>query len=132
MPVYFISESPRIFSAWPAIVAGITGVVIGTISGERLLRRIPEQFFRRVVSAIVLAIGHIFSPPRYRDADPGDSKTYTRASCATWAPGNRKLNRAPRPACDSTHISPPCSSTVCRESASPSPSPFLFPAVTNG
>jgi uncharacterized membrane protein YfcA len=57
MPVYFASESARIFSAWPAIVAGITGVVFGTLAGERLLRRIPERLFRRVVSAILLAIG---------------------------------------------------------------------------
>ncbi len=57
MPVYFVSESSRIFSAWPAIVAGAIGVVFGTLAGERLLRRIPEELFRRVVSAILLAIG---------------------------------------------------------------------------
>jgi uncharacterized membrane protein YfcA len=57
MPVYFATESARIFSAWPAIVAGIIGVVLGTLAGERFLRRIPEKLFRRVVSAILLAVG---------------------------------------------------------------------------
>lgn len=57
MPVYFASESSNILSAWPAIVAGAIGVVFGTLAGERLLRRIPEELFRRVVSAILLAIG---------------------------------------------------------------------------
>jgi uncharacterized protein len=57
MPVYFASESARILSAWPAIVAGIAGVVTGTLAGDRLLRRIPEKLFQRVVSAILLAIG---------------------------------------------------------------------------
>ena len=40
MPVYFITESAKIFSAWPAIVAGVIGVVTGTLVGERVLRRI--------------------------------------------------------------------------------------------
>jgi uncharacterized membrane protein YfcA len=57
MPVYFATESAKIFSAWPAIVAGVIGVVIGTLAGERLLRKIPEKLFRRVVSAILVAIG---------------------------------------------------------------------------
>jgi len=57
MPVYFVTESARIFNAWPAIVAAVIGVVFGTVSGERVLRRIPEQLFRRVVSAVLLVVG---------------------------------------------------------------------------
>jgi uncharacterized membrane protein YfcA len=57
MPIYFATESAKIFNAWPAIVAGIIGVVVGTLAGERVLRRIPDKLFRRVVSAILLAIG---------------------------------------------------------------------------
>ncbi len=57
MPVYFATGSAKVFSAWPAIAAGIIGVVLGTLAGERVLRRIPEKLFRRVVSAILLAIG---------------------------------------------------------------------------
>lgn len=57
MPVYFATESARIVSAWPAVVAGIIGVVFGTVAGERVLRRIPEKLFRRVVSAVLLIVG---------------------------------------------------------------------------
>lgn len=57
MPVYFATESTRIFTAWPAIVAGVIGVSVGTLVGERVLRRIPEEVFRRVVSAILLGVG---------------------------------------------------------------------------
>src|SRR5260370_14681304 len=42
MPVYFATESDRIFSAGSAIVAAVIGVVLGTVAGERVLRRIPE------------------------------------------------------------------------------------------
>ena len=31
----------------------------------------------------------------------------TLCGCATWAPGRRMMNRAPRPGSDSTHMSPP-------------------------
>jgi uncharacterized membrane protein YfcA len=35
----------------------VIGVVAGTIAGERVLRKIPEALFRRVVSFIILALG---------------------------------------------------------------------------
>lgn len=57
MPVYFASEYEAIAGVWPAIVAGVIGVVIGTVLGERVLRGIPVKIFRRVVSAVLLAIG---------------------------------------------------------------------------
>ncbi len=57
MPVYFATASREILTAWRAIVWAVIGVVIGTLAGERVLRRIPAKIFRRVVSAILLAIG---------------------------------------------------------------------------
>ena len=57
IPVYVATESGQIFRAYPAVVAGIIGVVIGTIAGESVLRRIPERLFRRVVSGFLLLIG---------------------------------------------------------------------------
>jgi uncharacterized membrane protein YfcA len=57
MPVYFAMESAKIFTASPAIFAGVIGVVAGTVAGERVLRRIPQPFFRRIVSVILLAVG---------------------------------------------------------------------------
>jgi uncharacterized protein len=57
MPVYLSTEFARIFVAWPAILASIIGVVFGTVAGERVLRRMPENLFRRIVSAILIAVG---------------------------------------------------------------------------
>jgi uncharacterized membrane protein YfcA len=34
-------------------------VVLGTLAGEGVLRRIPEPVFRRVVAAVVLALGGV-------------------------------------------------------------------------
>jgi uncharacterized membrane protein YfcA len=33
------------------------GVVAGTLMGSRLLKRIPEETFKRIVSALVLGLG---------------------------------------------------------------------------
>ncbi len=57
MPVYFVTESARMFRFWPVIIAATIGVVLGTVAGERVLRRIPEKIFRRVIAAILTAIG---------------------------------------------------------------------------
>lgn len=57
MPVYFVAEWQRIVTAWPVVLAGVPGVLIGTVAGEGVLRRIPEKLFRRVVSAILIVIG---------------------------------------------------------------------------
>jgi uncharacterized protein len=57
MPVYFITGHRAILAAWSAILAATIGVVIGTLAGERILRRIPETLFRKLVAVLLLAIG---------------------------------------------------------------------------
>jgi uncharacterized protein len=57
MPVYFITGYHAILAAWPAILAATIGVIIGTLVGERILRLIPETLFRKLVAALLLAIG---------------------------------------------------------------------------
>ena len=57
MPVYIVTGWQKMLEAWPVIACAIVGVVLGTLWGVRVLRRIPEKTFRRTVSAILLAIG---------------------------------------------------------------------------
>jgi uncharacterized protein len=57
MPVYFVAERQLILTAWPVILAATAGVLLGTLIGEGVLRRIPDRLFRRVVSAILVVIG---------------------------------------------------------------------------
>lgn len=56
MPLYFAhgSELERL---WRPAVLMTVGVLAGTLLGARLLRRIPERDFRRVVSGVILALG---------------------------------------------------------------------------
>jgi uncharacterized protein len=57
MPVYAWTQGRDILDAWPYLLSATTGVILGTLVGNRVLRWIPESIFRRVVAAIVLALG---------------------------------------------------------------------------
>jgi uncharacterized membrane protein YfcA len=57
MPVYFVIQLHALTHAWPLIVLASAGTLFGTIFGVRVLGRIPERVFRRVVAALLLALG---------------------------------------------------------------------------
>jgi uncharacterized protein len=57
MPVYAVVQGKQVLDIWPILLMAIIGAVIGTLVGERILRRIPEPLFRAVVSMIILALG---------------------------------------------------------------------------
>jgi uncharacterized protein len=53
-PIYMNRAGAELGILWPFVAIGIAGVVIGTLAGEGVLRRIPRERFVQVVS---LAIG---------------------------------------------------------------------------
>src|SRR5438874_8306801 len=57
MPVYFATQYDRILQSWTIVLIAAAGVVAGTLAGTRLLDRIPEHAFQRVVSLLVLGLG---------------------------------------------------------------------------
>lgn len=57
MPVYAATQYRSLVSAWPAMLLATIGVVVGTLAGKPLLRRIPERSYRTIVSVIILALG---------------------------------------------------------------------------
>lgn len=57
MPVYAISEGRALLAIWPLIAIATVFVVAGTLLGRMLLGRVPDRFFRRVVAALILALG---------------------------------------------------------------------------
>ena len=57
MPVYFFSSPATLERLWLSIIAMVAGGAIGTIAGGRVLSRIPELYFRRLVSLLILALG---------------------------------------------------------------------------
>ncbi|MEX2137631.1 MAG: sulfite exporter TauE/SafE family protein [Pirellulales bacterium] len=57
LPVYLFTQGHDILKAWPLMVTATSGVIAGTLSGYYLLRQLSEVLFRRIVSAIILALG---------------------------------------------------------------------------
>lgn len=60
MPVYFASPPPGIGAAWWLIAVSTAGVIAGTLTGERLLGRMPADVFRRTVATVVGLLGLSF------------------------------------------------------------------------
>jgi hypothetical protein len=57
MPVYAATQAHQMAEQWPSMLIATLGVVIGTLSGKWMLSRIPQNVFRMIVAAIVLALG---------------------------------------------------------------------------
>jgi uncharacterized protein len=55
MPVYVATQYAQLLDLWRWIAVAAVGVTFGTVFGSRILVRIPDRWFRRVL-AVVLAI----------------------------------------------------------------------------
>ena len=57
MPVYLATQAHGMWQARIEIVVAIAGVVAGTLLGVKVLRRIPERWFRRAVGLLIVVLG---------------------------------------------------------------------------
>lgn len=57
MPVYFVTQLHALAQVWPMIVLASAGTLVGTVGGVRVLGRIPERVFRRIVATLLVALG---------------------------------------------------------------------------
>jgi uncharacterized membrane protein YfcA len=57
MPVYLAAEHGRLAREVQVIGTAIAGVVVGTLAGQPMLRKIPERLFRKLVGLLVLLLG---------------------------------------------------------------------------
>jgi uncharacterized protein len=57
MPVYLATQWSDLVAIWPSILVATAGVVVGTAFGTRVLGRIPERAFRRIIAWFLLALG---------------------------------------------------------------------------
>jgi uncharacterized membrane protein YfcA len=56
MPVYFVAYSSELRALVTPIVVATVATVAGTVIGGRILRRIPEAWFRRIVAIVLLML----------------------------------------------------------------------------
>jgi hypothetical protein len=57
MPIYFFTSPETVHRLAASIAIMTAGVTIGTVVGGRVLARIPENYFRKIVSLLILALG---------------------------------------------------------------------------
>jgi uncharacterized protein len=57
MPVYLVVERSALLQIWPLLLLATAGVITGTLLGTRLLAKIPESAFRRIVAVILAVLG---------------------------------------------------------------------------
>ena len=57
MPIYVVVEHARLRPLLPLMTNASIGVIIGTVVGGRVLKRIPPSLFGSIVGALVLALG---------------------------------------------------------------------------
>lgn len=57
MPVYLATEWREISRIWPLLLTATLAVVVGTALGTRVLGRLPQQLFRRVIAALLIVLG---------------------------------------------------------------------------
>jgi uncharacterized protein len=57
MPVYLATEWRDIARIWPLVLTATVAVVVGTALGARVLGRLPQQMFRRVIAVLLIILG---------------------------------------------------------------------------
>jgi uncharacterized protein len=57
MPAYFATQWRELASVWPWILVATVGTLVGTVAGERVLKRLPERVFRRFVAVLLILLG---------------------------------------------------------------------------
>lgn len=57
LPVYLATEGSEMFAVVGLMAWATAGVVVGTVFGGRLLARVPERYFRKVVAVILALLG---------------------------------------------------------------------------
>ena len=57
VPVYLVSNFDDLRDAWLLTIVLAIGVVVGTVVGAPILRRIPDPLFRRVLALLLIGLG---------------------------------------------------------------------------
>src|SRR5205085_1349927 len=57
VPVYLATDGPAMMSQWRLLLVSVIAVVLGTLSGSRVLRVMSERAFRLMVAMLVATLG---------------------------------------------------------------------------
>jgi uncharacterized membrane protein YfcA len=66
LPFYLASEHTSMLALWRPIAVATAGVMIGTLVGGRVLTRVPDAWFRRVLAVTLAALGTLMLVRAFR------------------------------------------------------------------
>ena len=66
LPVYVASQHAELLPLWRWIAVAAAGVTVGTLIGSRLLGRVPDVWFRRVLAVTLFALGVVMLTRAFR------------------------------------------------------------------
>jgi uncharacterized protein len=56
-PLYLVSSGQEMLELWPLVLLLTGGVLLGTLLGAPVLRRVPEPVFRRLLAVLLIGLG---------------------------------------------------------------------------
>ena len=57
LPVYLYGDGRAVAGIWPLVMMASVGVILGTAVGTRVLGRLPERTFRRLLAILLIVLG---------------------------------------------------------------------------
>jgi len=57
LPVYLAMEWRDVLAIWPLVLTAVAAVVVGTTLGTRVLGRLPQRLFRKVITVLLVGLG---------------------------------------------------------------------------
>jgi uncharacterized membrane protein YfcA len=57
VPVYVATGWSDLVTNWPLVIMLATGVLVGTVIGAPVLRRLPQQCFRQLLAVLLIGLG---------------------------------------------------------------------------
>jgi uncharacterized membrane protein YfcA len=66
LPIYLAAQHEELLSLWPWILSATCGVTAGTLVGGRVLQRVPERWFRRILAVTLATLGALMLSRAFR------------------------------------------------------------------
>ena len=57
MPVYLLTTGAEVLEQWPLVLLLTVGVLVGTVVGAPILKRLPDAVFRRLLALLLIVLG---------------------------------------------------------------------------
>jgi hypothetical protein len=87
LPVYFATQWRDLVGVWPLVLVATVAVIVGTAVGTRMLGRLQQSTFRRIIGALLVVLGVYMAAAGASSQPSADSPHLISAPGATGHAG---------------------------------------------